>query len=210
MGKQTYLDIADLQASLQASEFVGAKDYELAIEASSRWIDDRCSDPCSNRIRHFWQEDSPTVRYYNPESPYLVKTGDFMDATALLVEVDLVGDGTWTTMPSGQWQAEPLNRLPGDPYTQLTVTTRDYLFPLGLAPRVRGTTPWGFADVPKTVTQACKILAVAAMLGTAVIGDENGYSVGTGGPTDPFALAESFLRRYLPDRPDPMVMLGKR
>lgn len=209
MSAANYLELAELQETLHASESVGVDDYELAIESASRWIDDRCSDPCSGRIRHFWQEDDPSVRYYHAESPYLVKTGDFMDATELLVEVDTIGDGTWTAFDSGWWQAEPLNRLPGDPYTQITVTSRGHLFPQGLSPRVRGTTPWGITPAPAVVKQACKILSVAGMLGTAVISDENGYGIGSTSPTDPIALAEGYLRRYLPPSDD-MVLPGRR
>lgn len=207
-----YLNLADLQQSLNGSVFVGVADYELAIESASRWIDDRCSDPEKNIVRHFWKEQAPgSTRYYHADSRRLVKLGDFDDSDDLLVEVDLVGDGTWTTMDPSNWQAEPLVRINGDPYTRIAVTSYDVAFPLGMQSRVRATAPWGFAAVPKQVESACKVLAVAFMLGISVIADTDGYSAGAGGPTDPFALAENMLRRYLPLAcMDVMAMPGKR
>jgi hypothetical protein len=199
-----YLTLTELQTSLGTSTYNAAGDYELAIESASRWIDDRCSDPARNVVRHFWREESPTARLYHACSRHLVRTGDFADTTGLVVEVDTAGDGVFTPLAATSWQPEPLVRVNGHPYTQLCATTYGPTFPLGLRPRVRVTARWGWAAVPGPVKQACQILAVSYLLGKDVISNEDGYSVGSMGPTNPIALAEHLLRPYLPE-PAPLL-----
>lgn len=204
-----YLELEALQESLKASVFSGVEDYELAIESASRWIDERCSDMDSGRIRYFYQDAVPSARLYHPDTRHLVRTGDFDSTAGMLVEVDLVGDGTFTTMASNLWQPESVLRVNGAPYTQITTTSYATTFPLGMRPRVRVTNRWGWAVVPKAVTQACKILSVAFLLGIDVISNEDGYSTGNRGPTDPFAIAAQLLTPYMLDDGDEMVLAGK-
>lgn len=201
-----YIELEQLQESLNASMFVGADSYELAIESASRWIDDHCSDMDTGQTRYFYQDPSPTARLYHPDTRHLIRTGDFDSTTGMLVEVDLPGDGTFTPMSANDWQPESVLRVNGAPYTQITTTSYAKVFPLGMRPRVRVTTRWGWASVPKPVTQACKILAVAFLLGIDVISNEDGYSLGSGGPADPFALADQLLTPYMLDDGDEMVM----
>lgn len=204
-----YLTLDELQESLKASMFVGVDSYELAIESASRWIDEHCSDMDSGQTRYFYQDPAPTLRLFHADTPHLVRTGDFDSADDMLVEVDLVGDGTFTTLDPSLWQPESVLRVNGAPYTQITTTTYTNKFPLGLRPRVRATTKWGWASIPKPVSQACKILSVAFMLGIDVISNEDGSSVGSRGPADPFTIAAQLLTPYMLDDGDEMVSAGK-
>jgi hypothetical protein len=201
-----YLDVEELQATLGANSDVSYEDYALAIDAASRWIDDRCSDPQRNLIRHFWQDQAATSRLYRAETIHLVRVGDFDSVDGTTVEVDLIGNGTWTVLDPESWQAEPLVRINGFPYCMITISHYGAMFPLDLKPRVRVTALWGWAEVPPTVKKACQILAVAYMNGTEVISMHDGYDIDATGPTNPVAMAEHLLRRYLPDDvPDPAL-----
>ena len=204
-----YLELEELQESLKASAFSGEDSYELAIESASRWIDEHCSDMDSGQTRYFYQDAAPSARLYHPDTRHLVRTGDFDSTTGMIVEVDLVGDGTFTTMASNLWQPESVLRVNGAPYTQITTTSYSTVFPLGMRPRVRVTGTWGWAVVPKAVKQACKILSVAFMLGIDVISNEDGSSVGSRGPADPFSIAAQLLSPYMLDDGDEMVLAGK-
>jgi hypothetical protein len=203
-----YLALEELQQSLGASEFVGEADYEMAIEAASRWIDGHCSDTCASVIRHFWQETAPTQREYYPASGQLVNTGDFADATGVLVEVRAT-DGTWTPLDADKWQPEPLVRINGFPYTRITAAEYGVTFPQSLRSGVRVTARWGWAEVPKPVAQACQIIAVASMGGKAVVSMHDGYDVDSTGPTNPWAFAEMLLEPYLPPELAVTAMLPK-
>lgn len=201
-----YLSLEDLQVTLGSDTYEQSDDYELAIESASRWIDARCSDPATGRIRHFWQEPAPTVRYYRASTVHLVCTSDFDSAEDTTVEVDTAGTGTWTALDAEDWQPEPLVRLDGHPFTQITARNYTTLFPLGLGPRVRVTARWGWASVPQPVRQAAQILAVAYMQGKEVISMHDGYDVDSTGPTNPVAMAEHLLKPYLPvDIQDPAL-----
>lgn len=199
-----YLTLDQLQATLGASPLVetATVDYELAIEAASRWIDARCSDPARGIVRHFWRDATATARLYQAASPWLVHTGDFDTAAGVTVETET--GGVWSTVSASLWQAEPFVRVNGHPYTCITSTSYAPLFPLGLQARVRVTARWGWAAVPAAVTQACQILAVSYLIGKDVISNEDGYSMGARGPQDPERLAEHLLRPYLPDQPVPV------
>jgi hypothetical protein len=201
-----YLDVEALQETLGADSDVSFDDYALAIESASRWIDDRCSDPLNNVIRHFWQEPTPTARLYRAETIHLVRVGDFDSVDTTTVEVDLIGNGTWTALDSTSWQPEPLVRINGFPYCMITISHYGAMFPLDLKPRVRVTAKWGWSEIPAPVRQATQILAVAYMQGKEVISMHDGYDIDATGPTNPVAMAEHLLRRYLPvDVPDPAL-----
>lgn len=203
-----YLSREELEDTLGIDGRVTAsqQDCETAIEAASRWIDARCSDPRTGRIRHFYLEDAPTARLYRAESLHLVCTSDFDDPDSVTVETDPAGDGSWVTLSSGAWQAEPLVRLDGHPYTQITAASYSTTFPLGLNPRIRVTARWGWAVVPPPVKQACQILSVAYLQGKMVVSMHDGYDIDSTGPTNPVAMAEHLLKPYLPvPIPDPAL-----
>lgn len=204
-----YLNLEDLQAVLGAETGAKAESYELAIESASRWIDEHCSDRERNIIRHFWQEPSPTERSYTADTPWQVRTGDFDDPDTVTVEVDLLGDGTWTPLDAATWHPEPLNQINGWPFTRIVSNSYDPLFPLSLQPRVKVTAQWGWAEIPKPVSQACEIVAIATMGGKAVVSMHDGYDVDSTGPTNPWAFAEMILEKYLPPELAVAAMLPK-
>lgn len=198
-----YLELTDLQATLSAGTFsTNEADYELAIETASRWIDARCSDLPNNRVRHFWRDAAPTTRLYHARDPRQVCVGDFTDPSGLTVEV--YTGGVWAPLAADRWQSEPLVLVNDHPYTRLVATDYADTFPLGLRPRVRCTTRWGWLVIPKPVSQACQILAIAAMLGKDLLANEDGYT----GSSDPFSLAEKLLREYLPDDDPAKTAIG--
>lgn len=194
-----YITLYDLKDSLKANTSVSDADYELAISSASRWIDGYCSDPKNGRIRYFYRDAAPSARRYRAETLHLVCVGDFDDPSTTVVEVDQVGNGTWVPLGASLWQAEPLVRLNGHPFTQVTATEYASTFPLGLKPRVRVTARWGWVSIPDPVKQACQILSVAYLLGKDAISNVDEYSVGSRGPADPMLLAEHLLEPFLPD-----------
>ena len=204
-----YLSLTELQVTLGATSSARKADYELAIEAASRWIDEHCSDRERNIIRHFWREASPSERTYTADTPWQVRTGDFDDPDTVTVEVDLVGDGTWTPLDAATWHPEPFNRIQGFPFTKIVSNSYGLLFPQSLQARVKVTARWGWAAVPKPVAQACQILAVANMAGKEVVSMHDGYDIDSTGATNPWAFAEMLLEPYLPAEIADQAMLPK-
>lgn len=201
-----YIEVEELQATLGADSDVSINDFELAIQSATQWIDDRCSDPERNIIRHFWQDTDLSSRLYRAETIHLVRVGDFDSVDDTTVQVDTAGNDTWTPLASGLWQPEPLVRINGTPYCYITIARYGTMFPLDLKPRVKVTAKWGWAEVPAPVKQACQILSVAYMQGKEVVSMHDSYDIDSTGPTNPVAMAEHLLRRYLPaDIADPAL-----
>lgn len=200
-----YLQLEQLQDALGATTDVSKPSYELAISSSTEWIDSHCSDPERNIVRHFWRDDAPSARRYHADTPQVVNTGDFDDDSDVVVEI--YQNGAWAPLAPDLWQAEPLVRINGAPFTRIVVLDYVTRFPTLLGPGVRVTARWGWAKVPKPVSQACQILSVAYMNGIKVVSTHDGYDIDSTGPTNPIAFAEHLLEPYLPpELTDPNMM----
>jgi len=151
-----YLSLAEFKEAIDDTMSVGDNNalYERAIETASRQIDDFRGD-------QFWKSSNPTARWFRPDHPRMLWTGDIATTDSLAVKIDTLGDGTFaTTWATSDWQAEPLVRRNGRPYTRL-IATGSKCFPMGCwRASVEITATWGWPNVPIQVKQACQILAI--------------------------------------------------
>lgn len=200
-----YLTVEQLRASVDDDGSDHQADYERAINAASRQVDDWCST--KERRRHFWREDTPTARLFTPNRRRQLRVGDFADTTGMVVKTDDNSDGVLeTTWTADQWQPEPLVRVNGWPYTEVAAVADAREFPLydlhtGRA-RVEVTARWGWAAVPPEVEQATQILATAYYKARHLTGNQIGFeelSTGLG----PVALARDLVAHLHVDGPRP-------
>lgn len=148
-----YVTLAEAQAAIGGSS--NTADWERAIEAASRAIDDFCR-------RRFWQDGSVVARYYTATDDCRVVTDDISTSTGLLVATDPGDDGTfeqsWTI--DTDFRLEPVNAAAdSEPWTYIERATRgSYVFP-SHRNRVKVTAKFGWATTPTLVKQACLIQA---------------------------------------------------
>lgn len=161
-----YLTVPELRDLLRDQHAAYDSEYERAILAASRQVDDYCG-------RFFWREATPSPKLFRPDEVDLVWTSDIATATGLVVETDENDDGVFeTTWSASDYQLEPFERMNGRPYERIAaVGSRE--FPVaGLSSysslarrrsrraRVRVTAAWGWPAVPDEVKQATAIAAV--------------------------------------------------
>ena len=154
-----YCTLADVKGALRipSADTVDDAMLTIAINAASRQIDGECD-------RVFYPEEG--VRVYVPESSILVNTDDIQTVTTLETSS---GDGFTVTIPSTDFQLEPLNGqaggIPG-PFTRIRATGA-FLFPVfsqrsvnldEATVRVTGT--FGWPAVPDAVKQAAILLSI--------------------------------------------------
>lgn len=165
-----YLTLTQLKTAIGETTSDHDADYERAIEAASRQIDEFRGD-------QFWLEAVPTPRIFRPDHPDLLWTGDFASTTGLTVETDDDGDGIYETMwDPDEWQAEPLRRLNGRPFDRLVAIGAREFPPFYARASVRVTARWGWPQVPQAVVQACQILAVDHFKSKDLTGGVAGFS----------------------------------
>lgn len=187
-----YVDLEDLKDELGSNSRIGSTGaYERAIAAASRWIDRHCQ-------RHFWLTDAPVMKPIRPTSRMVLSPGDFPTTDSMSVAVRNA-DGSFSTLPGDAWQAEPFHLENGWPYRRITPTGAPVWAVDPFRPTVQVTAFWGWSAIPPEVSQAATILAVAYMLGKDVISNQDGYSLGSSGPTDPIGLAQHLLEPFTPE-----------
>lgn len=148
-----YISLDALKVAVGDPGDVRDDDYERAISAASRQIDEWCG-------RHFWQEPTPVARVFVPDTPCVIWTGDFATLAGLTVETDVNGAGTWLSLAAPYWQAEPFTPRAGRPYDRITAASYGVFPWFTWWPSVRVTARWGWPSVPSAVEQACLQLAV--------------------------------------------------
>jgi hypothetical protein len=144
-----------------------------ALDSASREIDSFCG-------RRFYADTAATARTYRPRDTGLAVVDDFWDTTGLIVATDDGSGayGTTLTLNTG-FVVEPLNGVvdgsSGWPYWKLRAVGAAWT---GSAlPSLRVTAKWGWARIPRPVTQACLIMAQAnyklkdVAFGAAGVGD---------------------------------------
>jgi hypothetical protein len=152
-------------------------DEELteALDSASREIDAFCG-------RRFYADTAATARTYRPRDAGLAQVDDFWDTTGLIVATD-DGSGTYATtltLNTG-FVVEPLNGVvdgsSGWPYWKLRAVGTSAAWTGSALPSLRVTAKWGWARIPRPVTQACLIMAQAnyklkdVAFGAAGVGD---------------------------------------
>lgn len=149
-----YCTLAELKATLaiDTGDTVDDAALELAIESSSRMIDDYCD-------RFFYQDgtaQSPVSRYYTPIDMYYVQIDDIVTITEIATDEDLSfsWDTVWSTT---DFMVEPINNpRKGWPYNKL-LAVGAYIFTAALPQSLRVKGIWGWSAVPKEIKTACLI-----------------------------------------------------
>lgn len=188
-------------------------EYERAIEAASRQIDDYCG-------RIFYAETVATAKTFRPDQLDEVWVPDISSTSGLLVKTDDDDDGvfetTWTL--GTDFQMEPLERLNGTrPYERI-VALGSAVFPtpnlaryfttshVSIRPsrraRVQITAKWGWPTTPTQVKQACSILATDHFQAKDMTNISSQYGTGTRFLRDTtgghFGRGERFVRIQAP------------
>lgn len=125
-----------------------------AISSASREIERHCH-------RQFNDAGSASVRRYVATQCHSIAVDDFWDDTGFVLEIDVNGDGTWTTVDANDYQLTPLDRIrDGLPwvYWKIEMVGQTSL-PVRRKASVRVTARWGWEAVPSDVKQAVKMLA---------------------------------------------------
>lgn len=153
-----YCDLPELREWLGLEDPLDDKILERAANAASRAIDKYCG-------RIFYKpSESVAARVYVADDPLELVVHDFSTTAGLIVKTDDNADGTFETTWSStgspaDYQAEPLVRENGYPYTRI-VAIDDKGFPVSRhRALVEITALWGWAEVPDDVEQACLIKA---------------------------------------------------
>ena len=167
--KNGYCTLVELKAHIMANgggDFTSEDDgnLELAIEATSRWIDDQLDT-------NFY--GATETRYFTTCFDDLLYIDDLISVTTL--KTDTTGDGTHdTTWATTDYWLEPRNaRVKSNdrdkrPYRQIRINTNgDYSFPT-IDYGVEITGVWGYTngiqsgeptEVPSVVKQVCLLMA---------------------------------------------------
>jgi hypothetical protein len=196
-----YIQLEDLKKAVGDSSASDDSLYETAIESASRMIDRWCA---RDGTRHFWVEDAPQPRVFQPFNRYLVRTGFFTTTTGLSIETDEDGDGVFETVWSvTDWVAEPTVRPGGEPFDHITAAGVLRGFPVnGRRPCVRVTALWGWPTIPAPVKQACQMVAVALYKSKDYVGSNVGFTESTtdGGAGNILAMARAVIpKSYMLD-----------
>jgi hypothetical protein len=182
-----YCSLAEVKASLRIPSADTVDDALLttAINAASRQIDGICE-------RRFYSETA--TRVFVPDSSILVDTDDIVSITTLKTNS---GDGFTVTIPSTEYQLEPLNGIAGgisQPFTRIRATGA-FLFPVyqqrsvnldEASVQVVGV--FGWSAIPDAVKQAAILVSIRTFkrldspFGVAGFGDVGIIRVGR---TDP-------------------------
>jgi hypothetical protein len=145
-----------------------------ALDSASREIDLFCG-------RRFYADTAATARRYRPRDTCLALVDDLYDTTGLIVAAD-DGSGSYATTLTlnTDFVLEPLDGVvdgsSGWPYWKIR-TVSATLRTGSVLPSLRVTAKWGWAKIPRPVTQACLIMAQAnyrlkdVSFGAAGVGD---------------------------------------
>ena len=149
-----YVTLNDVKSALNIEDSVENSAIEVAIAAACRQIDDHCG-------RFFYQSGTvlvPAVRYYTPESAYVLPVDDFVSIAEIAV------DGNFNQSYTTVWSAtdsmfEPVNNpAKGWPRTRiLAVGSFTFARNLPQSARIKGI--FGWSEVPFEVKTAAKIQA---------------------------------------------------
>lgn len=161
-----YITVEELRDILRDQHTAYDWEYEAAIAAASRQIDDYCG-------RVFYADTVATSKLFRPNQTDILWVPDIWTSSGLIVETDGLSNGTFTTTwATTDYQLEPFERRGGRPYERISMVG-NYTFPVaGLSTDgygmvrqsrralVRVTAKWGWAAVPDNVRSATIIQSV--------------------------------------------------
>lgn len=125
-----------------------------AISSASREMERHCN-------RQFNDAGSASARKYRATTCDSIAVDDFHTDTGFILEIDINGDDTWTTVDADQYEITPLNRMVNGVdwvYYRINMVGTTSL-PVARKACVRVTARWGWEAVPSDIKQACKIHA---------------------------------------------------
>lgn len=151
-----YVQVDDLKDRLEINDEDDENRLDGAVWAASRGIDDFCQ-------RQFNDAESASTRVFRAASGCLAIVDDFHTTAGLVVKIDADDDGEYeTTLSSSEYECQPLNGVvggvPGWPYWKLRAVGAR-AFPGYRRAGLQVTARWGWAAVPKPVTEACRVAA---------------------------------------------------
>lgn len=161
MAHEQYVDKTEFKARLGLSGTAQDDNIDRAIDASSRLIDRYCQ-------RRFYQDESATVKYFNPISTVFIDIPDLSTTTSLTVELDTTDDGTYDTTLTldTDFYLRPINPIheKGNnyhPFTEIRIleTRSSERFEPLINKNIKITGLWGWTAVPDAVVEACVIQA---------------------------------------------------
>lgn len=130
-----------------------------ACSGASRAVDEHCH-------RQFGLVAAPEVRYYTPrwskkQQGWVMAVDDFQTTTGLVVSLDLLGDGSYSTaVDLTQVVKLPANAATrGRPWEALRIRYASVARPVGASLEVAVTARWGWTATPTTVVLATKLQA---------------------------------------------------
>lgn len=157
---EPYLTELEVQQEIGGDRVVNLSKYTRPIAASTQQIDRWTG-------RRFLRDPAPSERKFQAQSCDRVCVGDFTDPSAVLVETDDIGDGTWSPWEPSEWQPEADDRgngrfvrLDGEPWRWIASTGARKFPTAGALARVRATTTWGWQITPFPVKEACMELSI--------------------------------------------------
>ena len=158
-----YITVDELRAYMKDPGQLSQNVYEDAIAAAEIEINSMCG-------RYFDLDSGTSDRFYWPDDPYSIQVDDIATTTGLLINVDQIGDGTYTQpwTITTDFFLEPVNQIQagikGWPFNTVQATLTTKYFPLKRAyyyrrPTVKITATWGWPAVPVAVKQATAVVA---------------------------------------------------
>src|ERR1044072_4560064 len=99
-----YLTADDLKSYMELQDDTKGAQLADAVASASREIERHCN-------RQFNDAGSATARRYVATNSYTLAVDDFSTEAGFVLEVDSAGDGTWTEVPSTDYQLSPLDGL---------------------------------------------------------------------------------------------------
>lgn len=154
-----YATVDELAASVRINDAADDLQLQMAITAASRAIDG--PGGCN---RQFGQVATVEARYYSAQwnrDRWIIEMDDLMDASGLLMAVDLYAKGQYTEDVDPVYTGfRPANAAQkGRPWTRLTVLPTSPVQVTDFPDAIRLTAKWGWTAVPPTIKQATLLQA---------------------------------------------------
>ncbi len=148
--------LTDLRAALRIDDFEDDTTLELARDAATEMINQRCS-------RIFVADTAATARLFVAATETFCVVDDISSTSGLVVEASQDGT-TWTTWTATDYQLEPLNgRNNGTQwaYTGIRAIDQQLFYIDGRHALVRVTARWGWPAIPEAIRKAAVVQAIA-------------------------------------------------
>lgn len=151
----TYVLLQDFRSFVRVSDTEDDAEFSFAVEAASRAIDQATN-------RQFGQVSPAEERFYDARFDtkrrrWVIEVDDIQDTTGLLVDLDLIGDETYSTNVT-DFRLHPFNNDEKDrPFERIILGRGETANRCEGVARV--TALWGWIAVPQTIKEATLVQA---------------------------------------------------